>query len=377
MKWSIPFFQLDLGDEEKRAVLEVLDSNWLTTGPKIETFERRFAESLGSDKLQAIAVSNCTVALHLSLLALGIGPGDEVICPSLTFVATANAVRYTGAIPVFADICSPDDWTLDPEDISRKINGNTRAILPVHYAGYPCRMDALFKIAKQSQLKIVEDNAHGPMAQWEGKFLGTLGDFGCFSFFSNKNMTTGEGGLVVTRDPELAEKVRLMRSHGMTHGTYDRHRGRAFGYDVTALGFNYRMDEIRAALGIAQLDKLKAANGQRKDRVLRYRKTLSEKVPDVTFPFADREGDFGYHIFPVLLPERYDRREALMQALADRGIQTSIHYRPVHTFTAYNDFDCSLPITDSIAPRILTLPLYPGLRDDQIQQVCDALAACL
>ena len=247
MTWQVPYFDLRLGDEEKQAVMEVLDSNWLTAGPRTEQFEKDFAGALDIEATSAIAVTNCTAALHLAVVALGIGPDDEVICPSLTFVATANAIRYAGATPVFADICSTSDWTMDPDDIERKITPRTRAIIVVHYGGYACNMDRVMEIAERHGLKVIEDAAHALVSEWYGRKLGTIGDAGCFSFFSNKNMTTGEGGMIVTPHPEVADRMRVMRSHGMTKSSYDRFKSHVFGYDVTELGFNFRIDEIRSS----------------------------------------------------------------------------------------------------------------------------------
>ena len=378
MKWKIPYFDLVLGEKEKQAAMAVLESNWLTTGPKISEFEDAFAKQMENAKVRGIAVSNCTVALHLALEALGIKSGDEVICPSLTFVASANAIRYTGATPIFADICSEDEWNLDPADVEAKITDRTKAIMVVHYAGYPCRMDAILDIAQKYNLKIVEDACHGPLAEWKGRKLGTIGDIGCFSFFSNKNMTTGEGGMVVTKDAELVEKIKIMRSHGMTSTTYDRFKGHAFGYDVTVLGYNYRMDEIRAAIGIEQLKKLPEFNLRRKKLVEYYREAIRSSIADIiTVPFENWRGIYGYHIFPILLAEGYTERNRLMVRLSEHGIQTSIHYRSVHTFTAYAEFDASLPKTEAIAPRILSLPLYPALRENQIDYVVSTLKCIL
>ncbi|MNK65810.1 UDP-4-amino-4-deoxy-L-arabinose--oxoglutarate aminotransferase [compost metagenome] len=379
--WGIPYFELQLGAEEQAAALSVIESNWLTMGPKIAEFETSFAAALEIEgslerPLQAIAVANCTVALHLALAALEIGPGDEVICPSLTFVATANAIRYVGAQPVFADICSEDEWNLDPRDVEAKITPRTKAILVMHYGGYPCRMKALGELAKKHGLRIVEDTSHGPLAESEGRMLGTIGDVGCFSFFSNKNMTTGEGGMVVTRDPELAQTLRAMRAHGMTASSYERFKGHAFGYDVTLLGFNFRMDEIRAAIGVEQLKKLPVTNERRKDLVTCYHRHVAQQVPSLVVPFRGWSGRFGYHIFPLLLPRNVERG-AVMAALAEHGIQTSIHYRPVHTFSAYQDVRAEVPVTNAIAPRILSLPLFPTLTEDKIERVVMSLKSCL
>jgi len=378
MKWKIPFADVRLGDEEKAAVMAVLDSNWLTSGPKIQEFEAAFAAAMTHPGLQAIALANCTAALHLAVEALGIGPGDEVICPSLTFVATANAARYAGAEPVFADLCSDDEWNIDPEEVARRITPRTKAITVVHYAGYPVRMGPILELARKHNLFVIEDACHGPLSEWEGRKLGTIGDIGCFSFFSNKNMTTGEGGMLVTANAEIAEKVRIMRSHGMTSSTYARFKGHAHGYDVVALGYNYRMDEMRAAIGLVQLGKLAATNAARAPAIAYYRKAVGQRLQELRVPFRDWTGPYAYHIFPVLLPEGYEDRAGLMTRLTDRGIQTSIHYRPIHWMSAFGAGETvKLSVTDRIAPRILTLPLLPAMTEEQIDYVVAGLAESL
>ena len=255
MDYKIPLFELNFDEAEEKAVLDTIRSKWISTGPKTAEFESKFASMLKVK--HAVALSNCTVALHLALKVLGIKDGDEVICPSLTFVATVNSIRYLNAMPVFADIKSYDDLTIDPEDIESKVTDKTKAIVVMHYGGFACDMEAILKIAKKYSLKVIEDACHGPLSEYNGKKLGTIGDVGCFSFFSNKNISTGEGGMLVTNDPELFERVKLLRSHGMTSLSYERSKGHSTSYDVIDLGYNYRMDDIRASIGIVQLDKLK------------------------------------------------------------------------------------------------------------------------
>jgi len=377
MSYRIPYFELSLSQEERDAVAAVIDDAWLTTGPRVAAFERAFAEALESPELTVLATTNCTASLHLALTALGIGPGDEVICPSLTFVADANAIRQAGATPVFADVCSETEWNIDPADIERKLSARTKAVIVVHYAGYPCRMDAVGAIARAHGLRVIEDACHGPLARHEGRMLGTIGDVGCFSFYSNKNMTTGEGGLLVSTDPAVGERARLMRSHGMSTSAYERFKGHAYGYDVTEVGFNYRMDELRAAIGLVQLAKLSAANRRRRALVERYRALMADRLADLTVPFREASGDYGYHIFPVLLPAGGPSRGEVMAAMAERGVQTSIHYRPIHSFSVYRHHDEPLPVTDAIGERILSLPLYPSLTEEQQAEVVDALRASL
>jgi dTDP-4-amino-4,6-dideoxygalactose transaminase len=377
MNWIVPLADLDFGPEEDQAVLGVLHSKWLTMGAVTQAFENEFAAYHGAK--HAIAVSNATQALHLACLALGIGPGDEVIVPSLTFVATSNAVLYTGAEVRFADIISPEEPTIDPDSIEACITPCTKAIIVMHYAGYPCRMPQIMAIAEKHGLKVIEDTAHAPGAWLNGKALGTWGEIGCYSFFSNKNLSTGEGGMLLTERDGLAEKLRLMRSHGMTSLTWDRHKGHAYSYDVVALGYNDRIDEIHSALGRVQLAKLPANNTRRQTLTTQYWQALASTA--LQLPFKDRFAACfdltapraylpAHHLLPILLPPGADRT-AFVEKLKAAGIQTSLHYPPIHRFTYYKQFDPSicLPITEDYAAREVTLPLYPGLSEEQVCSV--------
>jgi dTDP-4-amino-4,6-dideoxygalactose transaminase len=377
MNWKIPLFDPDLGPEEEQALVDVIRSKWLTMGERTAAFEHAFAAMTGVPV--ALACNSATAALHMSLAALGIGPGDEVVVPSLTFVATANAVRYCGAKPVFADVASLDEWNIDATTIARVLTPATKAVVVVHYAGYPCDMQAIMDLAASRGLAVVEDVAHAPGASVDGVALGAWGDAGCFSFFSYKNMTTAEGGMVTTRRPELAERLRRLRSHGMTTQTLDRHKGHAFDYDVVALGYNYRMSELNAALGLVQLKYVKARNERRGDLVRSYRERLS-RIPDLGVPFAKFRGVPGFHIMPVLLPANVKRHD-VMTALMEAGIQSSIHYRPIDTFTAFVEAGLgpsqAVPRTHTIGERVVTLPLYPRMSDAQVALVCDTLRTAL
>lgn len=375
MTWQVPLFDLDLGPEEHEAVQRVLDSGWLTMGEEVRAFEREFADFTGAP--HAVAVANCTAGLHLALKALDIGPGHEVICPSLNFCAGPNVITALGATPVFADITSADDLCLSPDNAAARITDQTRAIMVMHYAGFPCDMAAFASLADKHGLALIEDAAHAPGATLDGRPCGASwnerGHAACFSFYSNKNLTTGEGGMVATTDPDLARRLELLRSHGMTASTLDRHKGHAFSYDVAEPGFNYRLDEMRAALGRVQLRRLPGFNAARKDLAAHYRENLKD-VKNLTLPFAAPRGEPAHHIMPVLLNPGVDRQD-FMEALKARSIQTSIHYPPVHLFGWYreNHPGRGLPLTEDAASRLVTLPLYATMGTHRVDMVCAAI----
>jgi dTDP-4-amino-4,6-dideoxygalactose transaminase len=372
-RWRVPLSDIRVDDELVEAVLATVRSGWWSMGPQVEELEREFASFCGAP--HAIAVANGTAALHLALLAVGCQAGDEVILPSLNFVAAANAIVHTGAEPVFCDVIGAGELNLDPQDVAAAVTPRTKAVLALHYAGFPCAMDAVADIADRHGLAVVEDAAHAPGASFDGRRCGTLGQVGCFSFFSNKNLPVGEGGMIVTADDELAKKLRLLRSHGMTTLTWDRHRGHASGYDVVLAGFNYRLDEVRAAIGRIQLSRLLEENEARARIADRYRKAL-DGVDGLTMPFGavDERRVSSHHLAVVVLPEGVDR-DRVRAALDEKKIQTSVHYPPIHSFTQYRSLGQRrpLPQTDALAPRILTLPLYGGLSDEQVDDVVDAL----
>lgn len=378
MNWRVPLADLNFDVEEEFAVLEVLRSRWLSMGEVTKQFEREFSDFI--EVKHAIAVTNATAALHLAGVAVGLGAGDEVILPSLTFVATANAIRYTGATPVFADIESPDRLNISPSNIESLITEKTRAIMVMHYAGFACDMVAITEIARRHNLVVLEDSAHAIGSTLNGRKLGTIGRIGCFSFFSNKNMTTGEGGMLATDDDELAERLRILRSHGMTSLSWDRHKGHASTYDVVDLGYNYRIDEMRSALGRVQLRKLPASNKRRGELTTLYRELLLEIAPEIQMPFAELREVSCYHILPILLPENVNRMK-FMESMKAQGIQTSIHYPAVHHFEIYEDKWRSrgnhLPVTEDVSSRQITLPLYSTMKDEQVEWVAQAVKQSL
>ncbi len=373
MKWRIPLSDVDLGQEEAAAVQQVIQSRWLSMGAVTQQFEQEFAAYVKVK--HAIAVTNATAALHLACLAIGLKPGDEVIMPALTFVATANAVRYTGATPVFADIESEDWLNLSPQTVAASLTPRTRAIVAVHYGGYPCDMPAIMHLARQRGLMVIEDAAHAIGSELDGQKLGTWGDIGCYSFFSNKNMTTGEGGMLVTNNDALAEHMRLLRSHGMTSLSWDRYQGHAWSYDVVDLGYNYRIDELRSALGRAQLGRLEQNNARRRTLTALYREWMRELVPEVNLPFSAKRGLSACHLFPILLPMEVNRNH-FMEAMKTGGIQTSIHYPPVHQFRIYRS-SLTLPITERAAAREVTLPLYPTMDEADVEFIAQAARQAL
>ncbi len=366
----IPLFDVELTSEEVEAAAETLRSGWLTMGPRTEQFEQDFAAHLGCR--HAVAVSSGTSALHLAYLAAGVGPGDEVIVPAITFVATAAAVRYCGATPVLADVRGAHDLNLDPDDVAARITPRTKAICAVHYAGYAADVERLGELCAEHGLALIEDAAHAPSATAPGseRKLGTHGLAGCFSFFSNKVLSCGEGGLLATDDDDVAALARSRRSHAMSSGTWDRHRGHSAGYDVLDLGFNYRIDEPRAALLAARLPSLEQNIATRRELVHRYRAELAG-LDGVSVPFEDEEVDrSSCYVMPTMLEEA-ELREPLRARMLERGVQTSVLYPAIHEFTAYAGGE--LPHSERVARAEMTLPLFPTLAEADQERVIGAL----
>jgi dTDP-4-amino-4,6-dideoxygalactose transaminase len=369
--WRVPLSDVAVDDELRAAVADAVSSGWWSMGPRVAELEGRFAEISGTR--HALAVANGTAALHLALLACECGPGDEVVLPALNFVAAANVIRHTGAMPRFCDIVGGNDLNLDPEDLEAAITSRTKALVVLHYGGHPCAIERVLAIAARHGIAVIEDAAHAPGASLRGRACGSFGAAGCFSFFSNKNLATGEGGMVVTDEDALAERLRLLRSHGMTTLTWDRHRGHAHAYDVVQPGFNYRLDEVRAAIGLVQLARLRDANAARARIVARYRDAL-DGVEGISVPFAERDDVVSAHHLAVVILPGHAGRDAVRATLRERGIQTSVHYPPIDRFTAYADGPRRpLPRTDSVADRLLTLPLFPHMSNEQVDSVVDAL----
>lgn len=360
-----------LGEDEAAALGRVIHSNWITMGDQVRTFESAFAACHGAD--DAVAVNSCTSGLHLALDALDIGERDEVIVPSLSFVATANSVVYTGARPVLVDIESLETPLISIRAAEAACSNRTRAVVVMHYAGAVVDAQAWRDFARRHGLYLIEDSAHAV-----GRARGPIfGDIAVFSFYGNKNMTTAEGGMIIAPDPTLLARMRSARAHGMTSTTSERLHARAATYDVRSLGYNYRMSELNAALGIVQLQKLDDRNEQRHILVQAYQRVLQYQRNGLIVPLVGHMPS-SHHILPILLPAGTDRAR-VMGALHDRGIQTTIHYPPIHQLTWYRDHypGVSLPITEEFAERELTLPLHPKLSLQQIGMISDALLEVL
>ena len=378
MKWRIHLAEIEIGDDEKKAIAEVIDSKWLTMGGRTLEFERLFAKSHGAK--YAVATSSCTAALHLALKSSGIGSGDEVICPSMTFVASSNAVLYLGAKPVFADIVSLENPVISPLDIRRKITSRTKAIIVMHYGGYPCEIEEIAGIAKKHSLFLIEDAAHAPLVKRSGKYLGTFGDVGCFSFYANKNITTAEGGMLITNNRRIAEQAQRNRSHGISHLAHERFTAGTVGYDVVDLGFNYRIDEIRSAMGIVQLKRVKKAKANRK-RAVEYYKNLLKDFSNLIIPFYRYKGDSAYHLFGVVLGHSAGNRDKVIRYIHADRVQVSNHYAPVHLFNYYKKklgtSKGMLPVTEEYGSRQVTLPLYNAISEKDIEEVVISLQKAL
>lgn len=375
--WLVPLSDVRFTAAEIEAVTDTYRSGWLSQGPKVAGFERAFAASLGDG--DAVAVANGTAALQLICAALRLGPGDEVVLPSLTFAATAAAVVHSGATPVFADIRGLTEPWLFAAAVEAAIGDRTRAIINVAYGGHPGDVVALSELADAHGLALIEDAAHALGSSAGGQAVGTFGRAGAFSFFANKNLALGEGGMVISTDPELTSRMRLLRSHGLSADTWARHTGQQRGYEVLEPGFNFRMDEPRAALGTMLLDRLAGDNRRRAELAAAYVEAL--RAVDGVEPAISAHGHAdeasiqnAWHIFPLLLDSALDR-DGFRSYLAEAGVQTSVHYRPLHQSPAFTTPDMApLPITEAYARRTVTVPLFPHMTEAQQGRVLDAVA---
>lgn len=375
MTGPIPFFQHDLGQPELDAVREVLSGPILTTGATVDRVERRLAEYLGARHL--LTVTSCTGAMHLSLLALDVGPGDEVITTPMTFIATSTAIMEAGATPVFVDV-EEHTGNMDVRRVEAAITERTRAILPVHLYGQMCDMRALRAIADKYRLHLVEDAAHCIEGERDGVRPGQLSDTACLSFYATKNLTCGEGGAIVCHDAALAERLRLLRLHGMTKTAYDRSREGYQHWDMVALGWKYNMDNIHAALLLPQLDRLDATWTKREEVARRYQGLLAE-VPGLTWPQTVAGVKHAHHLFPVWIVN--GRRDQVVAGLRERGIPTVVNYRAIHLLSYFRErfgFKAgAFPMAERIGDAAVSLPFYPSIPAEHVAAVADGLRSLL
>jgi dTDP-4-amino-4,6-dideoxygalactose transaminase len=369
MRRPIPLFDTFLDETEVAAAGEVIKSGWLSHGPRVAEFEQRYSEFVGSKC--AVAVNSCTAALHLALVAAGVSEGDEVITTPLTFVATVNSILYRRARPVFADI-DPNTFNIDCDRVRAKITAKTRAIVPVHYAGLPADMERINGIAAEYGLVVVEDAAHAIGAQYRGRMVGGLGDYTCFSFYANKNITTGEGGMITLDDEEKAEEIRLLRSHGMTLSAFQRDSDYKWDYDINHMGYNYRMSEIAAAIGIAQLSKLRHIIEIRN----RNASILSERLRGlarVGTQYGSSEVQSARYFYPIVT--RGISRNALLEFLRNSAIMAAVHYRPVYLFQPHGRMlglsEGHCPVSEDVFSRLISLPCHQGLDEDDMAYIAE------
>lgn len=382
MSEFIPFALPDIGEEEIQAVVETLRSGWLTTGPRTKDFERQFAAFLGGE-VHALAVNSATAGLHLAVEAIGIGPGDEVITSTNTFTATAEVVRYMGADPVFVDI-DPQTLCLDPNAIEAAITPRTKAIVPVHFAGMCSDMDAVFEIARRRNLKVIEDAAHALPTTWNRELVGTLdSDVTVFSFYATKTLATGEGGMVVTRDPEIAKRVAVMRLHGISKDAFDRYSSRkpSWRYEIVAPGFKYNLTDVASAIGIEQLKKLRQFHARRLSLAARYDAALND-LP-LTLPPRPSDGDaHAWHLYVIQLHDAAgNSRDEFIQEMAAAGIGTSVHFIPLHLQPYWRDtYDLhpeQFPNATRAFGQIVSLPLYTRMTDEDQDRAISAIRSIL
>jgi len=376
MNWRVQLTEVELSEADVKSALDVLRSEWLTMGPRTQDLERAFAAGVGAE--HAVAVSSCTAALHLACLAAVAGPGDDVIVPAMTFVASAHGALHCGAAVVLADSRGAADPNLDPADVAERITPHTKAVVAVHLCGYPADVEALRSLCDERGIFLIEDCAQAAGGRAAGgRALGTFGELGCFSFFSKTQLGVGEGGIVVTDDAALADRVRSLRSHAMTSVTWDRHRGHAETYDVTDLGFNYRIDELRAAVALSRLERLPSNVDALRGVARAYRDSLAG-IAGIELPFDDAGVELsGHFAFPVLVADR-TTRDAVRARLHDRGVQTTFYpsltqlgvYRPESS-------DGGCPRAEQFAERHIALPFFPSLDAERIDLVVSELRDAL
>jgi dTDP-4-amino-4,6-dideoxygalactose transaminase len=374
----LPFHRASIGAEEIEAVVEVLQSGWLTSGPKVKQFETEFARFTGASC--SLAVNSCTAGLHLALAACGLGEGDEVIIPTMTFAATGEVVLYFKARPVLVD-CQANAFHMDPAKIEQAITNRTKAIIPVHYAGYPCEMDAIMKIARTHRLKVIEDAAHSFPASYKGRMIGTIGDITCFSFYATKTITTGEGGMITTDNSECADRMRTLSLHGISRNAWDRYSEKGtWRYDILEAGFKYNLTDLQAALGIAQLAKAEDLRSRRAAIAKRYSEGL-KSLDAFTVPTIPEEADrsHAWHLYVVNVNCASLRisRDRVIEELKSRGIGSSVHFIPLHLHSLYQKsfgyYIGQFPNAERQFESAISLPIFPSMRYQDVDRVITAL----
>ena len=371
----LPYGLPSIGEDEINEVVDSLRGGWLTTGPKVKRFETEFAEYVGAR--HAIAVGSCTAALHLSLMALGIGPGDEVIVPTMTFCASANVVVHTGAKPVLVDV--NEYLQIDPEAVARAITPRTRAIIPVHYSGMACDLDEMMRVAEQHGIPLIEDAAHAAGTRYHGRLIGTHGLSTCFSFYATKNMTTGEGGMITTNDEAFADHVRRLSLHGMNRDAWKRYgETGSWYYEVTEAGFKCNMMDMQAAIGIHQLRRLESFNDRRRAIAARYNEAFAS-YPELRLPEEIAGRNHTYHLYAVQIRREATNldRDTFIAALKQARIGTSVHFIPVHRHPYYGEHLGYTPAMFPVAERryhgLVSLPCYPAMSDRDVEDVIQAV----
>jgi dTDP-4-amino-4,6-dideoxygalactose transaminase len=372
----VPFARASLDEDDIAGVVDTLRSGWITTGPRVREFERLFAGRLGLQ--HAIAVNSATAALHLALDAIGLKPGDEVIVPTITFTASAEVVRYFDAKPVLVDV-RPDTLCIDPVAVRRALTPRTRAIIPVHMGGHPAEMDEIMQLAREHALVVIEDAAHALPCKYKGRDAGTIGHMAAFSFYATKTITTGEGGMLVTRDDGYAQRARIMSLHGMSRDAWKRYaHGGSWRYDVVAPGFKYNMTDMAAALGVSQLCKVDHLWERRSKIARRYSSAFSD-YSELEVPTASPEIVHSWHLYILRLQPALLRitRDTFLEKLAEIGVATSVHFIPVHTFTYYKSKygyqDHQFPVACREFERMFSLPIYASMTDEDVEYVIDAV----
>ncbi|MEW6571214.1 MAG: DegT/DnrJ/EryC1/StrS aminotransferase family protein [Nitrospirota bacterium] len=373
---EIPFHKPYITEDEISEVVDSLRSGWLTMGPKTIEFEGKFNKYIGSEN--AVSMNSCTACLHLALKAIGLKERDEVLVPAVTFTATAEVVTYFNAVPVLVDV-DIKTLNINTDKIEGKITNKTKAIIPVHYAGYPCDMDTVVRLAKSYELRVIEDAAHALPAWYKKRKIGTIGDITCFSFYATKTLSTGEGGMATTENDEWADKMRILRLHGISKDAWKRYTNQgSWYYEVVDAGYKYNMTDIQAALGLAQLRKVEQMWHRRRDIALKYTKAF-KSLPEVVPPFteADRESAWHLYVLKLNLEMLSIHRDQFIDEMRNRGIMTSVHFIPLYKHPYYlNTFDYDskeFPASELAYERIISLPIYPGMTDTEVERVIEAV----